>query len=254
MPLMRFITPLRGLSAFAILLACSLWRPTFAADSTIRICTPIWEGYTNPDGTGLYHELWKLIYEDNGVSVEVSYMPPKRCQANVQTAKLNFDAFPGAYKGMRDIYLPRWHIYVGSLSVAHLKGTIDHWIGQEQLRGQRVSWEPNSGFDQSGILTVPVQVHEFVDIDAALKMLDLRRIDYILDYEERLVDAVIDTRLAHRVVIQKDVIPGAKFYLGFRYDDEGRKFAEIWDREMDRLMESGKLKELFSRFNDPTFE
>jgi polar amino acid transport system substrate-binding protein len=42
---------------------------------SITIATPVWKGWTNEDGTGLYFELLKLVYEPVGVSVQYEFVP-----------------------------------------------------------------------------------------------------------------------------------------------------------------------------------
>ena len=48
----------------------------------LHIVTPVWDGWTNEDGTGLYLELTEMIFEPRGyvINVEICHSVAVRCR------------------------------------------------------------------------------------------------------------------------------------------------------------------------------
>ncbi len=88
-----------GIGGRAVLTALSLavYAVVLAEPSTglgqdrkinnIQIATPQWDGQTNKDGTGLFFEIVKRIYEPEEIKVDVVFCPWKRAQSRVSSGK-----------------------------------------------------------------------------------------------------------------------------------------------------------------------
>jgi len=50
-----------------------------------------------------------------------------------------------------------------------------------------------------------------------------------------------------------DAIAGPKYYMIFAETERGRKLAEIWDREMERLRKSGQLQKMYKKYGDLSY-
>lgn len=218
---------------------------------SIKICTPEWEYYTQQDGSGLYHDLWKAIFAESGLTVEVHYAPYKRCEQDVQVHQAH-DVFPGGYANTTKAttMVPKWHIGVDLLTVAYKKGTLDAWQGQDSLEGKRVSWERGYAFDQYGIVTANVDLNEFTKLEYAMRMLISERIDFLIDYEQAMTAMVEEMKLQDQVVVLPNVIKGPKYYMEFIDTERGRALAKIWDEGMARLHSTGELQKLYAEYED----
>ena len=108
----------------------------------IIICTPAWEGYTQKDGKGIYHDVWREIYEKKGVKIIVKYTPFKRCENTLKFRKTNnskYDTVASAYASdLKHLITPKWHLDADLISVVSKKGV--SWEGQSTLTNKRVGW------------------------------------------------------------------------------------------------------------------
>lgn len=69
--------------------------------TTITICTPEWDGYTQQNGKGLYHDLWRMVYQPKNINIEVRYTPFIRCESLFKTKKYHeFDVYTAGYAGV----------------------------------------------------------------------------------------------------------------------------------------------------------
>lgn len=63
-----------------IVLLLTVYGANAEQPESITICTPEWEYYTQKDGKGLYHDLWKEIFPPAGIRLAIRYAPYKRCE------------------------------------------------------------------------------------------------------------------------------------------------------------------------------
>ncbi|ARU56237.1 amino acid ABC transporter periplasmic protein [Oleiphilus messinensis] len=223
------------------------------SNNHILICTPEWPNYTEKNGTGLYHELWRLIYADAGISVRVQYAPFKRCDYNVsEDTDSDVDAFAAGY-AVPDAVIPKWHLGIEHVSVAYQKTENITWQGQKTLENKRVAWENGYKFDKYGVVTVPVKLFEYYHLESALKMLTQDRLDFILDYNNILPKVAEEHGLTDEIAILVDVIQGPKYYMVYRDSEKGRFFADLWDKGMSKLHATGQLKQLYQRYEDASY-
>lgn len=238
---------------FTILMASWMAAvPLQAKDlGTVRIITPEWAYYTQKDGSGLYQELWRQIFEPAGVRYKVQYALSGRCEIEVQEKRSH--AYPGVYAGDPGFIIPKWHIGVDLITAVFKKGAIDKWTGQKVMENRRVGWERGYRFDKTGVVTVRVKKVEFNRLASALQMLVMDRVDIILDYPQAVDRFVRELGISDQVEILPDVIHGPKYYMGFVASEKGRALARIWDEGMERLSASGELQALYRKYQDKSY-
>lgn len=241
----RFVS---GLICSMILLAA---LPAFGADAgqidEIYIVAPEWEGATNADGTGLYFEIIKAVYEPMGIRLKHEILPWKRCVLMIKEHKA--DAFPGAYytvrEGVDDLF-PRYPIDTEVTSVVSKKGTVDDWKGQESIAGQKCLWL--RGYNYHHYLEVDV---DFDEVDApgkAWELIDAGRfkfyINALADIRDYMSQNKVDkSRYDIHPVIKKNL------YLRFANTDKSGKLIEVYDQRIPKLLASGELKALFDKWD-----
>ena len=224
-----------------------------ATVNSIIICVPQWDYYTEKDGTGLYHELWNKVYTRNNITVEVKYIPFKRCERTfTDTKTTKYDVFVGGY-GEEGQIIPRWHIGIDLLSAAYRKGYIDQWAGEKSLAGKRVSWERGYDYDKYGVVKVDVLLREFSKLEQALQMLHKNRTDFILDYPKPLKELTKKQGLSDQITIVPNAIIGPKYHMIFSNTEKGRALASIWDSGMERLHQSGELQKMYAAYEDEAY-
>ena len=241
--------------AWALLLVFSPLARAQAPEKplTINICTPEWALYTEKDGKGLYHDLWRKVFPPANVQIKVWYTPFKRCETSLkQDPDSPYDAVAAAYASDQ-VVVPKWHIGKDLISVIYLKGTLEQWTGQEQLTGKRVAWQRGYEFDKYGVITADIIKVEFNRLKEGLNMLNRGRVDFVIGYRNTTREVIKKLALTDRLTMAADVISGPKYYLVFRDNEKGRRLAAIWDQRMEKLHASGELKTLYQQYEDQAY-
>ncbi|MBD3327484.1 hypothetical protein GF339_23065, partial [candidate division KSB3 bacterium] len=108
-----------------------------AAITEIHIVTPAWEEFTNEDGTGVWFEIVRAVYEPVGITMTYEFAPWKRAMEQVASAEA--DAFLGEYES-ETFLMPRYPLDVERTAVVFKKGTVPTWEGSPSLVGKNVVW------------------------------------------------------------------------------------------------------------------
>ena len=212
-------------------------------------------GLTNEDGTGLYWDILRAIYEPAGIAVKFEAVPLKRAQMMI--GDQSADAMLGHYRGdSKDFIFPQWHYSAQNICAIFKKGRLN-WNGQHSLVGKRVAWIRGAEYDK--YLSVPVVGDEKSDHVGPLLMLNVDRIDVFLDDRAELLktfqvsaDRLKKEGFASENFQIEDVLE-LKLYPAFADTPRGRKLAEIFDDRMPQLLSSGKLEALFKQWNYGAF-
>lgn len=212
-------------------------------------------GLTNPDGTGLYWDMLRAIYEPQGITLKFEAVPLKRAQYMIENR--GADAMLGHYRGdAKDFVFPQWHYNEHRISAIFKKGVLD-WQGAQTLEGKRVAWIRGAGYDK--YLAVAMQFEEKNERTSTIKMLQADRIDVFLDDYAELMKTL---RLSADELRQQgfdlnnyriEEVMRLRLYPAFADTPRGRKLAEIFDDRMPQLLSSGKLKVLFEQWHFETF-
>ncbi len=212
-------------------------------------------GLTNEDGTGLYWDILRAVYEPMGITVKIQAVPLKRAQVMIENKTA--DVMLGHYRGdSEDFIFPQWHYSAQTISALFKKGSLN-WNGQPSLAGKRIAWI--RGADYGKYLSVPVVAEEKNDHLSPLLMVNADRLDAFLDDRAELLKTfrVSADRLKHegfdRENCQIEDVLELKLYPAFADTPQGRKLAEIFDDRMPQLLSSGKLKVLFEQWNFGAF-
>ncbi len=218
--------------------------------TTINLITSEWPGYTNKDGTGLYFDLIKAVYEPEGIQMKFELVPWKRAQALV---KKTADAIVGETMLPDEDYLyPQWPIDIEEVTVIFKKGADVKWNGESTLENKTVSWI--RGYDFQMYLHVKLNMLEVDNLQSGLLMLDAGRIDFLIDYEDFIMEEVENIRntvkpdFALEQYQMESLRLGAKVYVAFVNSSRGKRLVEIFDRRMAQLYESGALDAMYKSF------
>lgn len=234
------------ISISALGLLCCLCITTAAvaddAITEIRLASERWENITNEDGSGLYWDIFRAVYEPLGISVTFEIVPYARSVKMVENKEA--DAAVGAYADEFEALFPEWHFDHDTVVAVFKQGTVEQWEGEASLKG-RLGWMRNYGYDQ--YLKAP---HEYVEIDtrkSALRMLQIGRIDFFLDARADIL-AELAKGDVNREELQLETLFKLKIYLAFAETERGRKLRDIFDERMAELVPSGELKPLFEKW------
>lgn len=229
-----------------LMVALAAGAPVFGQNITsISIVTEEWEDCTNADGSGLYFDIIRAVFEPEKIKVSFQLMPYARAVETVQGKKA--DAVVGTYADEVDgaVY-PKWHFSADDVSALTLKGGPVKIADEKSLAGKRVAWL--RGYDYGDYIDQKMTVTVLDKRDNAINMLLRKRIDVFLDNPWDTAATIEEMKLDMDKFDLK-VIKYLDLYTAFAGTDKGRALARIWDRNFKKLLDSGKLKSLFEKYD-----
>ena len=230
-----------------IFLFCPIYFPALAGSSPAEIilASQEWPNATNKDGTGLYWDIFRAVYEPVGIKIKFIIRSYKGSVNLVK--KRQADAavgiFPDKIQGALSSAYPFVKDYV---LVLFKKNKQDQWSGQETLKNKKVGWIKGYSYDE--YLEVPVIKKKFARRENILRHLDKDQIDFFMD-----------TRNDMESVLNKDIIDVTRYtvepvlelerYLVFANNKKGKELKKIFDYRFPHLVQSGELDRLFAKWN-----
>ncbi len=231
-----------------LLLSMILAAPVFGQDmKTIHVVMQTFPGFTNKDGTGLYFEMIREVYEPVGVKMKYEIFPWERCK--VMREKKLTDALLGAGRVKGRYPMPKYPMSVSYDTVVFRKDRIKEWKGPESLRGKRVLWVRGSDYNKyPELANVKMEWDEINSIQEAWKLLEIGRYDFyiemLVDIKSYVKDNNIDTS-----PYQMETISGNEVTLWFADTEKSKELIDIYDRRIIELFKSGWLKKLFEKWD-----
>jgi len=217
----------------------ALAKPQF-----IDLVSDEWHNLTRKDGTGLYWDLIRMVYQRQGIEMRPRIFPYPRSVQMVREKKA--DAWVASFLREKDFPLyPKWHFDQNAQMVVYRKDLPAGFRGLMSLRNQRVAWLRDFGLDR--YVREPMRITEVDSIPQALQMLDHGRIDYFLGAKSDLEDVVGKNRIdMSRYETRFAMHLG--LYLAFADTPRGAQLRDIWDAEMEGLHKAPEFKAVYRRY------
>ena len=214
----------------------------------INVATESWDKYTNQDGSGLFTDITRAIYEPLGIEVIVEFVPYKRALNLLERRKA--DAMYGTYSAEVEakayLLTPTNPIDKEQTLAIFKRKNVPSWQGQASLANRELAWV--RGYDYDTNLNIEIaKFSEVVDSQQGLSMLRADRFDFFLDHSGALMDTIdrIDFDVSdYRMepVIEEDL------HMAFANSDRGLELARIFDQGIVELKRSGELRNIFERY------
>jgi polar amino acid transport system substrate-binding protein len=226
---------------------CSIPFPALAGNnpSEILMASEEWTNATNRDGTGLYWDIFRAIYEPVGIKTKFII---QSYNGSVKLVKKNrVDAAVGIYPDLiQGALFSQFPFVKDYVLVLFKKNELNQWNGQESLQNKRVAWIKGYSYDE--YLEVPVIKREFSSRDEILRRLDYDQLDFFLDtrnnMESVLNKGIVDvSRYTVETVLELDR------YIVFADNPKGKKLKKIFDYRFPLLVQSGEIERLFAKWN-----
>lgn len=226
-----------------------------AGDREIHIITPQWEHQTNPDGSGLFFEIIREVYQPEGIEMKWQFAPWKRSQTMVSSAKS--DAMLCVWQKHAEEegqLIPRYPMYVEHTAVVYKRDSIPAWDGIHSLDYKRAVWL--RGYDYHTFDQLKsVQFGGWHEVDThenAWRQLNLDRfdvyIDALIDIDIFIKDHQVDMSL-----YRKRVLWDERAYISFSDTPRSRELIRIFDRRIKELFHSGDLERIYRNWDQPFF-
>ena len=217
-----------------------------------------WDGLTLENGTGLYWEILRLVYEPLGFEIRFQLMPFKRAIRMVQGFYVDGTVGEWYYRDNGLLY-PIRHLVVEEVYALMKKGTVRQWQGFSSLTGKKVGWlrgynlieEENYDFEliesrsfdgykgamdylERDVIDIWMDVLEPIDNNVRLQK--IRNSITNLDHDESKYDLHVFNEVAQEV------------YAVFRNTTRSERLIEVFDKRMIELHESGELQKLYQKW------
>lgn len=215
---------------------------------TIRIASPEWNKFTNRDGTGLYHDIIRAIFEPLGIEVIHEYMPANRslelvAQGMVDMKTCETNPIPGTFLSKHALYENVFH------TLFH-KGQLEGWAGPHTLRNREVVIR--AGYYTEADFPFSVELKKVYSGVQAIDLILLNRADFYVDDINLIRQNLEATELKYNpddFVIRP---VGSRRYRPAIHDSpRGRTIGRILDQGIERLHRSGNLQTIFHHYGFP---
>lgn len=226
-----------------LILLASICQYTLAKVDKIVVASEEWEGATNKDGTGLYWDIIKEVFQSEGVEVVFQIYPYERAVHMVETGEA--DAWCGSYADEEEFAIyPKYHFDYDLVTALFLKKYEADWKGEESLKGKNVGWI--RGYDYDQYLKVEMKSRELSNRSSALKLIAKERMDYFLDAQVEIESALAKNLIDKSLITTKELLK-LKLFLAFIKSPKGKELIKIWDRKIEEMIKSGRLKKIYAK-------
>jgi len=224
---------------FVLLLSCSLMYAKETKE--IVIATQSYKGATNRDGSGLYWDILKTVYEPLGYTIIKKYAPYNKAAQMLRSGKA--DLCLASYKDDKEFALyPKYYFDQKILIAMYNNESIEEWKGKKSLLDLNVGWV--RGYDYEKYLNVKVRKQEMSNRTNGIKLLKNERIDVFIDDREDIRPYIARAKLNLKNFTKK-IILQLKLYPAFSNNEYGRELQETWDERMKELIKTEAFKELY---------
>lgn len=236
----------------SLLLFCVLVLPSAFAEQKapveLQISTPVWPGFTNPDGSGAYVDLFQLIYPKEQVQLVWNFSNYSRAIALVQQGKYHMVPGLSAHESVtkhKDLLLSELPFDFDLIvAIYHPEHTVPPKL--EQLKQHKLAWD--LAYDLHLVLGLQEKGYEVLDISQGLELVKNRRIDIYLAEKSELFQYLQGETPTKLQPLQYQELLRDPIYLAFADNKAGRSFKEIWDRRFIDLYNTGQLKTFYHSY------
>jgi len=228
-------------------LLCSISLPALAGNNPTEIvmASEEWTNATNKDGTGLYWDIFRAIYEPVGIKTKFII---QSYNGSVKLVKKNrVDAAVGIYPDLiQGALFSKFPFIKDYVLVLFKKNELNQWNGQESLQNKRVAWITGYSYDE--FLEVPVIKREFSSRDNILRQLDNDQVDFFLDTRNDM-ESVLNKGIVEVSCYTVETVLELDRYIVFADNPKGKQLKKIFDYRFPLLVQSGEIERLFAKWN-----
>lgn len=210
----------------------------------INIATENWIGYTNHDGSGYYFDILRRIFPSAEWQLKIDIVPFSRVRYLLHHHKadlaLGFYPDDKTYSIYSD--LP---IEVDTVDVAVTPELAALWQGIDSLAQKKVQALLDYRFDE--LIPVPMYYEESVNLLDLLNRVNQGKIDAVLDYKPAMLSKVAELSQPRQFVIIENVFR-LEVYFVFSQTKKGERLKVHFDTELQKLIDSGELDQLFRHY------
>lgn len=212
--------------------------------------SPSWDSFTNRDGTGLYHEILYHVFAPHQIKVIHKYTNAKRGIHMVQTGQADFYTCRSEVDDFPDLFLGRYQMYEGKFYAIFKKNRIPDWQGNASLAGRKVAWR--RGYYTASEMKADIIVREVDSGRSALGQLIMDRVDFYVDDLNLINESMSKSEFpVSRGDYRIEPVGRRTYHPVFKKNSRGKIILDLYDRGMEHLHRSGKLRQIFDKWGHP---
>ena len=226
---------------------CTICVPAMAGNTPTEIilASEEWLNATNRDGTGLYWDIFRAVYEPVGIKTKFIIRSYKGSVSLVKKNKA--DAAVGIYpEGIQGALFSKFPFVKDYVLVLFKKNNLNLWNGQESLTHKKIGWIKGYAYDE--YLEVPVVKKEYTSREYILHLLDKDQVDFFMDTRND-VESVLNKGIIDPSRYTVETVLELERYLVFADNKKGKEFKKIYDYRFPHLVRSGEIEKLFAKWN-----
>jgi len=230
-----------------IFVLCPIFHPALAgsAPAEIILASEEWANATNKDGTGLYWDIFRAVYEPVGIKTKFIIRSYKGSVSLVR--KNQADAAVGIYpEKIQGALSSKYPFVKDYVLVLFKKKTLNQWNGPETLKNKKIGWI--KGYSYDDYLEVPVIKKEFSKRENILRRLDKDQIDFFMDTRND-VESVLNKGIIDVTRYTVETVLELERYLVFANNEKGKELKKIFDYRFPHLVKTGEIEKLFAKWN-----
>ncbi|SLM31450.1 conserved exported hypothetical protein [Desulfamplus magnetovallimortis] len=239
-----------------VLMALTLADVVIADEMTITFASEEWKDATHSDGTGLYWDIFRAVFEPEGYTVKVK---KQSYDASVKMVEQKVvDAMVGAYEEeIEDGTYPANHFAVDVVQAVYKNDRLSQWKGLESIMNSTVAWIKGYSYDDyfSEEITTTLKIRRMNDRDAIFRLFDVGKLDFYIDAKADITDFFnTHTDQYQASFFNRQTLLELKLFVVFTKDERGEKLAAIFDRSMEDLLKRGEIRKLYDKYAHATFQ
>ena len=214
----------------------------------VLTASPYWQGFTSPDGRGLYHDLMRAIYEPGGNTVRHLEVPAKRGLIMVREGIV--DIYTCRSEPEEGLQLSTEPMYEGEFHALFRKDAFPDWNGPSGMTNKRAVWR--LGYYRPTDFPVPVQFGETTTGVEALERVVRGGADFYVDDLNLILESMraLKTPLDPNDV-RIESIGFRQYFPVFSTSKRGQKLRATFEQGMRSLAGQDKLAPIYEKWNLP---
>ncbi|WP_281760673.1 substrate-binding periplasmic protein [Pseudodesulfovibrio nedwellii] len=211
--------------------------PEWQAPKTCIFGMPYIGSAVRKGNTGLITDILIRVYETEGYELVHQELPYNRAIDELLSGTIHctLDIEDTRQKVLQS----KQAIIIYDLAAVYLQ--THTFKGIQSLAGKKVAYL--HGYEMDHLFPVKFKPRQAYDLSSAIQMLDRGHIDYVIDDETLLKEAIFEAKLPS-TEFDITYIASMKSHPIFAPTDEGRKFRDIYDRRIPEMIATGELQDI----------
>ncbi|WP_067519453.1 substrate-binding periplasmic protein [Endozoicomonas ascidiicola] len=216
---------------------------------SLNFAAPVWAGYTYNNGTGLYWDLLKEVYEPLGFTLNFKSLPWNRSM-KLMTEYRTVDGVPG--EGLDSDYehlvFSKYPLEPEYLALVYSPGVVASFERYPSLSGKVVGMRAGYNLVPEGERYGEFQLKEFTSLQKGMQLLKAGAIDVLVDEFSEIDTIAGENNISLDQFEVTEFETGDYYYMSFNDSPANKPLVTIFDARMETLAKEGVLEELYAHW------